>query len=266
MSPDLGGRIAAGQLDWVVPAWHGAPRVAALFTTRNGGASAGVSATMDAGSANPANDPQAAAIAENRRRLRALLPSEPIWLTQVHGCDVVAVDTDNAPRLRRGPPQADAALSRTPGIALCVRTADCLPVLLADRAGSVVAVAHAGWRGLARGVLEATLDAMQIAPHDVVVWIGPAIGPTAFEVGADVSHAFVDADPEASRCFAPLREGKWLADLPGLARRRLAAHGVRDIAVDGSCTFTEATRFHSYRRDGTGGRMALVAWLSADDQ
>ncbi len=262
MSAGLAGRIAAARLDWIVPAWQGPSRIAALFTTRNGGLSTEAAATMDLGSADPAHDPQAAAVAHNRGRLRALLPSEPIWLRQVHGRGVVAVDADNAAALRRTPPEADAALTRSPGLVLCVRTADCLPVLLSDRAGSVVAVAHAGWRGLARGVLEATLDAMQVAPEDVVGWIGPAIGPTAFEVGADVFAAFAEPDPGAATSFAPLREGKWLADLPGLARRRLAGLGVREVAVDGGCTFGDAARFHSYRRDRAGGRMALAAWLA----
>lgn len=266
MSADHCGRIAAGRFDWLVPAWHATPRVAALFTTRNGGASTGASATMDLGSADPAQDAQAGAVAENRRRLRALLPSEPIWLRQVHGRNVVMVDADNAAQLRRAPPEADAAITRSPGLALCVRTADCLPVLFSDRAGSVVAVAHAGWRGLALGVLEATLDAMRVAPGDIVAWVGPAIGPTAFEVGRDVFAAFTAAEPGASTCFTPLRDGKWLADLPGLAVRRLAAHGVRDVAVDGGCTFSDAARFHSYRRDRAGGRMALAAWLTSNNQ
>ena len=264
MSAGLADHLAAARLDWIVPAWHGHPRVAALFTTRNGGTSMGAAASMDLGSADPANDPQAAAIAQNRSRLRALLPSDPVWLRQVHGRDVVAIDADNAQALRRTPPEADAAVTRLPGLVLCVRTADCLPVLLSDRAGSVVAVAHAGWRGLARGVLEATLLAMQVAPDDVVAWVGPAIGPAAFEVGDDVFCAFTETDPGASACFVPRREGKWLADLPGLAGRRLAAHGLRDVAVDGGCTFSDAARFHSYRRDGTGGRMALAAWLVDD--
>lgn len=261
MSADLARAIAKDELDWIVPAWSGAPRVAALFTTRNGDAGNQMTAP-NSGQALPSNEPQAFAIAGNRRRLRAFLPADPVWLEQVHGRDVVLVDATNLADLRRAPPKADAAVTRTPGIVLCVRTADCLPVLLADRQGTVVAVAHAGWRGLARGVLEATLDAMQVSGGDIVAWIGPGIGPRAYEVSDDVLAAFCAADPGAVACFAPLREGKWLADLPGLARRRLAARDVHEVAVDGGCTFTDAARFFSYRRDAASGRMALAAWLA----
>jgi YfiH family protein len=148
---------------------------------------------------------------------------------------------------------------------LSVRTADCLPVLLADREGSVVAVAHAGWRGLAAGVLEATIASMRVPAADLSVWLGPAIGPSAFEVGPDVYAAYCDMDPGAAYCFSPLREGKWLADLSGLARRRLATSGVHDVTVDGSCTYIDSGRFFSYRRDRHSGRMALVAWLEHHD-
>jgi polyphenol oxidase len=264
MIATLRGRFADAGLDWVVPRWHGPSRVAAFFTTRHGGAAAGATATMDVGTARPARDELAGAVGENRRRLRAFLPADPIWLSQVHGRGVVTADARNAEALRAAVPEADAAVTREPDLVLTVRTADCLPVLLADRAGTVLAVAHAGWRGLAAGVLEATLAAMDVDAREVAGWIGPAIGPRAFEVGADVHAAFVGDDPGASVHFTPLRAGKWLADLAGLARRRLAARGVADVAGGCWCTHAESARFFSYRRDRESGRMALVAWLARD--
>lgn len=265
MSDDLRRQLAAEGLDWIVPRWAGPARVAALFTTRNGGSGSGVAGTLDVGTARPAADALAGAVGANRRRLRAFLPSDPVWLSQVHGCRVVAVDDANADALRASPPDADAAVTRIPGIALTVRTADCLPVLLADRAGSVVAVAHAGWRGLAAGVLEATLDAMHVPPQAIVAWIGPGIGKRMFEVGPDVVDAFAGREGATAAHFAPLHQGKWLADLPALARQRLAARGVAQVDGGHWCTHSEAARFFSYRRDRDSGRMALVAWL-ADDQ
>jgi YfiH family protein len=237
-------------VDRIVPAWGGPARVHALFTT------------IDVGSARANSEDLAGVIGRNRRQLRELLPSDPVWLSQVHGRDVVGLDAENAARMRASPPQADAAFTRAPGIVLTVRTADCLPVLLADRAGSVVAVAHAGWRGLAAGVLEAAVDAMGVPGHDVTAWIGPAIGPQAFEVGADVRDTYCGPDPHSASHFVPLREGKWLADLPALARGRLAARGVSDVAGGTWCTCSDP-RFFSYRRDKSSGRMALAAWLAS---
>jgi hypothetical protein len=258
--------LATRQLDWIVPAWNGPAQVAALFTTRNGGASVGAAATLDVGPAKLDAIGGDSAIAENRRRLRALLPADPVWLAQVHGRDVVEIDESSLAGARAAPPRADAAVTRVPGIVLSVRTADCLPILLADRAGGVVAVAHAGWRGLAAGILEATIAAMRVPAVDLSVWLGPAIGPRAFEVGPDVHGPYCDTDPGANEFFSPLRENKWLADLPGLARRRLAASGVHDVSVDSACTFTDSARFFSYRRDKRSGRMALVAWLAPAQQ
>ena len=254
---DLGAR----HLDWIVPRWNGPARVRALFTTRNGGTSVGAAATLDVGPAHLSAADRGGAIAENRRRLREWLPSDPVWLAQVHGRDFVEIDDRTLAGGVAPPPRADAAVTRIAGVVLSVRTAECLPVLFADRAGSVFAVAHAGWRGLAAGVLEATLAAMHVPAADVSVWLGPAIGPRAFEVGPDVYATYCDTDPGAAHCFVPLRENKWLADLPGLARRRLAMGGVKDVAVDGACTYTDSDRFFSYRRDKHSGRMALVAWL-----
>ncbi|HTQ01961.1 MAG TPA: peptidoglycan editing factor PgeF [Casimicrobiaceae bacterium] len=250
--------------DWIIPSWHGPSRVRAVFTTRNGGVSTGPAKSMDVGAAHATAADLAGAIGENRRRLRALLPSDPVWLSQVHGRETALVDGGNAPAMRESPPQADAAVTRTPGVVLTVRTADCLPVLLADREGSVLGVAHAGWRGLAGGVLDAAVAALRVPAHDIAAWIGPGIGAAAFEVGADVRTAYCDADARCAPHFTPLREGKWLADLAGLARQRLTALGVTDIAFDpSSCTFTDTDRFFSYRRDRRCGRMALAAWLDA---
>ena len=251
--------------DWIIPQWDGPPRVRALFTTRGGGASTGATATMDVGIALPAREDLAGAVGESRRRLRSHLPSDPVWLSQVHGRDVARVTRSNVATLHAAPPPADAAVTRERGVVLTVRTADCLPVLLADRAGTVLAVAHAGWRGLAAGVLEAAVEAMDTPSRGIVAWLGPAIGPTAFEVGADVHDACCDVDPAGAVHFAPQREGKWLADLPALARRRLARLGI--AAAGGTwCTFTDAARFFSWRRDRSAGRMALVAWLAEDAQ
>jgi YfiH family protein len=179
------------------------------------------------------------------------------------------------------PPVADAAVTRARGIVLGVRTADCLPVLFADRAGTVVGAAHGGWRGLAAGVLEATVRAMGVPPREVVAWLGPAIGPHKFEVGRDVVDAFCGMDSAAAVCFAPLRDGtrlaadreeekwlaadreeKWLADLYAFARHRLGREGVTAIAGGGYCTMSEADRFFSYRRDKDAGRMATLIWLA----
>lgn len=250
-------------LDPVEPRWNGPSSVRALFTTRAGGVSTGPSATLDLGPARIAACNDDGALAENRRRLRTLLPADPVWLEQVHGTHVIALDAGNVAEARMDPPRADAAVTRAPGIVLTVRTADCLPVLLADRAGEVVAVAHAGWRGLAAGVLTATLRAMRVPSHETVAWIGPAIGPQAFEVGRDVFDAYCVHDPGAAACFVPDRDGKWHADLAGLARRALAALGVHDVTAHGGCTYSDPTRYFSYRRDRAAGRMALVAWLAA---
>jgi len=264
MSGRLRRDLAAAGLDWIVPRWEGPARVGALFTTRHGGVSDGPGATLDVGTARPDEAALAGAIGANRARLRTFLPASPVWLSQVHGRDVVRVDAANAHALQVEPPTADAAVTRTPGIVLTVRTADCLPVLLADRAGEVLAVAHAGWRGLAAGVLDAAVAAMDVAPHDICAWVGPAIGKRMFEVGDDVLAAFGGAGGSAATHFTPLREGKWLADLPGLARRRLAALGVRRTAGGYWCTHSESARFFSYRRERDSGRMALVAWLAPD--
>lgn len=240
--------------DWIVPDWPAPASVRALMTTRGGGVSQGPYASL-----NPAthvgDDP--AAVAENRRRLRAGLPGEPLWLNQVHGV-AVAGFAENASSL----PTADASVARRPGQVCAVLTADCLPVLFCDRAGSVVAAAHAGWRGLAAGVLEATVAAMQVPAGEVVAWLGAAIGPDAFEVGEEVRETFVATHPLTVGAFRPARASqKWLADIYAIARIRLAAVGVGEVHGGGLCTVGDATRFYSYRRDGATGRMASLIWL-----
>ena len=203
------------------------------------------------------------ALCENRRRLAAFLPAEPRWLHQVHGTDV-AILTENR---TAEPAVADAAVTREPGVVCAVLTADCLPVLFADRHARAVGVAHAGWRGLASGVLERTvvaLGAVGARHEDLLAWLGPAIGPAAFEVGADVLDAFVARDPQAAAHFTRGAEGKWLADLYALARQRLAGCGIQVVGGGGFCTKNDAARFFSWRRDRGEGRMAALVWLAPD--
>ena len=255
--PALADRLAGAGLDWIVPDWAAPARVGALVTTRAGGVSVGPMATMDLGT----HDDVAGAPAENRRRLRAFLPAEPRWLAQVHGSAVAVLVADPS----ASPPVADAAVTRQPGIVCAVRTADCLPVMFADRHGTAVGIAHAGWRGLAQGVLENTVAALAglgVDPQDVLVWLGPAIGPAAFEVGTDVFDAFVAPNAEDRSSFERGREGRWHADLCALAHRRLVAAGVGAVGGGGFCTRTDDTRFFSWRRERNCGRMAAVVWLA----
>ena len=243
-----------GDPELIIPDWPAPAGVAALSTTRAGGVSGGAYASLNLGD-HVGDDP--AAVAENRRRVASRLPGEAVWLEQVHGCEVVGLD-----RAARIPP-ADGAISRSPVKACVIMTADCLPVLFCDRAGTVVGAAHAGWRGLLGGVLENTVAAMGVSPAEVLAWLGPAIGPSAFEVGDEVRAAFVARDAKAQSAFVANEGGRWLADLYALARQRLAASGVVDVSGGDRCTFTEQDRFFSYRRDGKTGRMATMAWLTA---
>jgi YfiH family protein len=242
--------LSAQGLDWIVPEWPAPPRVHALSTTRNGEAGR----TTDFA-------PSRRNVAGARELLRRFVPDEPVWLRQVHGTAIADLDASYSGF------DADGSVTRTPGIVCAVLTADCLPVLLADRDSRAVAVAHAGWRGLAAGVVEAAVAAMRIEPSSLLAWLGPAIGPQAFEVGSDVYAAFCDRDPGAAECFIRLANTstnvKWHADLYALARRNLSRAGVEAIYGGGRCTLTESGVFHSYRRDGpaTNGRMATVIWL-----
>lgn len=238
---------------WIRPDWPAPARVRALSTTRAGGVSAAPYDSLNLG-VHVGDLP--ADVAANRAFLRAELPGEPCWMNQVHGTRVIdAAQPD-------GVPDADAVVSRSAGAVCVVMTADCLPVLLCDRAGLVVGAAHAGWRGLQGGVVEATVAAMQVPPSDIIAWLGPAIGPTAFEVGDEVRAAFVADAAAASAAFQPsAAPGKWLADIYLLARQRLQALGVNSISGGDLCTVTDRERFFSYRRDGVTGRMASLIWL-----
>jgi YfiH family protein len=248
--------------DWLEPDWD-VPSVGALMTTRQGGCSVGPFASMNLRD-GLGDDP--AAVARNRARFDQALAARPVLLNQVHGKRVVRLreaDADADAPLQ----EADASITTVPGIACCVQVADCLPVLFAAPGGRGVGAAHAGWRGLAGGVVEATLaalcEAAACVPCEVQVWLGPCIGPRRFEVGADVLAAF-GADPAAPRDHPRFRShapGKWLADLAGLARDRLDAAGVTAISGGAWCTVEDASRFFSFRRDRVTGRMVAAVWL-----
>lgn len=264
--PAPSARIAAPVAGWNPIDWPGSAAVRAAHTTREGGTSEGPwgNARGVAGlnlGARCGDDP--ARVAANRALLGCMLPGEPIWLDQVHGTAVHV-----AAGLGSGEPRADAAVTRLPGVVLAILTADCLPVLFADRDGEVVGAAHAGWRGLAAGVLEnAVAAAIGLAPHasSWTAWLGPAIGQSAYEVGDDVREAFVASDAGAASCFAPgRRAGKWQCDLAALARRRLARAGVECLPGPAWCTHDEPRRFYSFRRDATTGRMGSFIWIDAD--
>ncbi|MGH8621552.1 MAG: peptidoglycan editing factor PgeF [Burkholderiales bacterium] len=237
--------------DWIIPDWPAPPGVKALITTRAGGFSEGPFASFNLG-LRTGDDPQA--VAANRARLASLLPQQPRWLRQVHGSRVVAADapTDSL--------EADAAVARRAGTVCAVLVADCIPILLAERTGSAVAIAHAGWRGLAAGVVENTVRAMACNPRDLVAYLGPGIGPDAFEVGDDVRDAFLARDAGAAAAFTPHAAGKWLGDLFLLARRCLQRAEVGAIHGGALCTYSDARRFFSYRRSRTTGRMAALIW------
>jgi len=237
--------------DWIVPEWPAPARVKALITTRAGGVSAGPFASFNLG-LRTGDDPQA--VAANRASLNSLLPQAPRWLRQVHGSRAVEADALTEA------PEADAAIARRPGTVCAVLVADCIPVLLADRAGSIVGIAHAGWRGLAAGVIENVVRGMAGKPGGLVAYLGPGIGPAAFEVGGDVRDAFLARDTGAAAAFKPHAAGKWLADLFQLARQCLHRCGIREIYGGTLCTYSDAQRFFSYRRSRTTGRMAALIW------
>jgi polyphenol oxidase len=239
--------------DWIVPDWPAAARVRALITTRAGGVSSGAFASLNL-STRVGDDP--GCVERNRAILRACLPGEPAWIRQVHGTAVA--DPDRA----MPDTEADAAVTRRAGAVCAVMTADCLPILLSDRAGHAVGVAHAGWRGLAAGVVESAVRAMAPSAENLIAYIGPGIGPGRYEVGEDVRRAFVVRDPGAAIAFVPRGQGKFLADLYALARARLAAAGVAAVHGGGLCTASDG-RFFSFRRDGATGRMASLIWIEA---
>jgi len=245
------------QYSLIVPEWPAPARVRAVTTTRCVGVSVSPYDRFNLGD-QVGDDPGHVAV--NRQRLVRLLelPAEPVWLNQVHGREVIAAEQVSALA------QADAACAFAPGRVCAVLTADCLPVLLCDRAGTRVAAAHAGWRGLAAGVLTATVARLSCAPDDLLAWLGPAIGPHAFEVGDEVRVAFLALDPGNAACFQPSPAGRWLADIYELARRRLRALRVTAVYGGDWCTFTDRERFFSYRRSPRTGRMASLIWLSAN--
>lgn len=236
----------------IIPDWPAPANVRALQTTRNGGVSAAPYDTLNLGD-HVGDAPLA--VVRNRMLLNQLLPSEPVWLQQVHG--MVVVNADMASCL----PQADACIARQRGSVCVVMTADCLPVLLCDKRGSVVGAAHAGWRGLAAGVIEATVQAMNIDPQYLMAWLGPAISQEAFEVGEEVRDIFMATHPQAATAFAAGQPGKWLADIYALAHVRLNALGITQTYGGDFCTYRERDRFYSFRRDGHTGRMGSFIWI-----
>ncbi|UEB95171.1 peptidoglycan editing factor PgeF [Pseudomonas sp. HN2] len=239
-------------MNWLTPDWPAPASVRACVTTREGGVS---EAPFDSLNLGDHVDDRPEAVAENRRRLTDHFSIQPAWLQQVHGITVVHADPGIVAT-------ADASWTATPGIACAAMTADCLPALFCDRAGTRVAAAHAGWRGLAAGVLEATLDSLDVPADEVLVWLGPAIGPKAFEVGPEVREVFINQLPEAAEAFVPSNNpGKFMADIYELARLRLAECGVTAVYGGGFCTVTDP-RFFSYRRASRTGRFASLIWLT----
>lgn len=244
--------VNAPHPEWIVPIWSAPVRVRALVTTRSGGVSSGAQASLNLG-ANTDDDPEN--VARNRAIVRACLPAEPKWLKQVHGTEVVEAECIEAGI------EADGAVAHMPGQVLAVLTADCLPVLLCHRDAHAIGIAHAGWRGLAAGVIENTVRAMRVNVVDIVAYLGPGIGPAVYEVGAEVREAFVLADARAADAFSPRPSGnKYLADLYALARQRLLRLGVEQIHGGGFCTFSDE-RFFSFRRERNTGRMASLIWI-----
>ncbi|MGG5414827.1 purine nucleoside phosphorylase YfiH [Edwardsiella tarda] len=241
----------------ITPRWAAPARVSACSTTREGGVSQTPYASLNLG-LHVGDVPEQ--VEANRQRLcQALqLPTPPIWLEQVHGTRVLTL-TDSA---EERDVRADAAYTRTPGQVCAVMTADCLPVLFTSLRGDEVAAAHAGWRGLCHGVLEQTLACFAAEPSHILAWLGPAIGPTAFEVGPEVREQFIEQDAASVTAFQPVAGGKYLADIYALARLRLQAVGVRDISGGDCCTLSDPQRFFSYRRAAQTGRMASLIWFS----
>jgi len=238
-------------VDCIVPEWPAPPHVRALITTRNGGVSQGPFASFNLG-IRAGDDPQA--VTTNRANLRRFLPQEPKWLTQQHGAAAVEVDG------LAHSPAADAGIARQPGTVCVITVADCVPVLLTDKRGMLVAAAHAGWRGLGRGIIENTVRGMGVAPEELLAYLGPGIGPKAFEVGADVYDTFVKQNTLAARAFAPGRAGRWYADIYALTRLALERAGISRVYGGGLCTVSDPLRFYSYRRDRITGRMAALIW------
>ena len=249
--------MKVAELQLITPDWPAPPGVRAAFTLRTGGVGVAPYDSLNLG-ASIGDSPEA--VAENRRRVREKLrlPAEPVWLEQVHGVGVVELGIGAA-----RPPTGDASVAWGVGNVCAIRVADCMPVLFAARDGSAVAAAHAGWRGLAGGVLEATVRRLGVPASQLIAWMGPAIGPAHFEVGDEVRAAFTATDADAASAFVANARGRWQCDLYALARRRLTAIGVSGIYGGGWCTFAESERFFSYRRNGQCGRMAALIWIES---
>jgi YfiH family protein len=243
---------------WLTPQWPAPAAVCALSTQRGGGVSAAPYASLNVGD-HVGDVP--AAVAENRRRLKvaADLPAEPRWLAQVHGTRIADLDVGASTAA------ADGAHTRQPGRVCAILTADCLPLLFAAQSGEAVAAAHAGWRGLAGGVIEATVRALAVDPPTLLVWLGPAIGPRHFEIGPEVRDELLRDDSGAQWAFTPNARGRYRADLVALARRRLARLGIERIYGGGECTYAYSDRYFSYRRDGQTGRQATLIWLKGTE-
>jgi YfiH family protein len=241
-------------LGWIAAQWPAPPNVQAISTTRLGGVSGGSYASLNL-ALHVGDDEKV--VLENRQILRSRLelPAEPAWLNQVHGVQVVEAQPSAIA------PTADASFSNRTGNVCVVMTADCLPVLFCDRGGTRVAAAHAGWRGLVNGVLQATIRALGCDPGELLAWLGPAIEPDAFEVGPEVREQFVKADAQHSASFVQNSQGRWQADLYGLARCTLERAGVRSVFGGGFQCFGDQERFFSYRRDRRTGRTASLVWL-----
>ena len=242
--------------EFLTPQWPAPPNVRAAFTLRQGGVSLAPYASLNL-AMHVGDEPSA--VADNRRRVREALslPAEPVWLTQVHGADVIALDELSSASSHH----ADAVVSHSPNHVCAIQVADCLPVLFAARDGSAVAAAHAGWRGLAGGVLEAAVRRMKVEPSQLIAWLGPAIGPASFEVGGEVRAAFVAHDSAAAMAFAANDRERWQCDIYSLAYQRLEALGVQAVFGDrGLDTYADPQRFFSFRRDGRCGRMAALIW------
>jgi len=244
-------------LTFIKPNWPAPPNVKALQTTRKGGISQGPYTSLNLGE-HVKDDPLA--VAHNRQSLSPYLPSEPVWVNQVHGIQVI--DAAKSGCLE----DADGVFATQADVVCVTMTADCLPILLCDKAGTVVAAVHAGWRGLCDGVIEAAIAKMSANPEDILAWLGPAIGPNAFEVGDDVREQFIQKDAQAVSAFKPHGD-KWLGDIYTIAKQRLVSAGVKAI-YGGSvneefCTYSDEDRFFSFRRDNVTGRMASLIWLAS---
>lgn len=239
-------------LTFITPDWPAPANVKALQTTRNGGVSTGAYASLNLGD-HVKDLPQH--VAANRQLLSAYMPSEPVWLNQVHGVRVIDAALFSCLE------SADASFTSRQRVVCVTMTADCLPVLLCDQAGTVVAAIHAGWRSLCDGVIEATVAAMPVPADQLMAWLGPAIGPDAFEVGGEVRAQFMAQDAQAESAFKA-KNDKWLGDLYTIARQRLQSLGINQIYGGGRCTFSEPETFFSFRRDGDTGRMGTLIWLA----